>query len=86
MAKTLANRLESMNEDQLNYGEGQALFMILWRLKEHRPGNPSYPEIDPKVVLKLIKEILLIFGEAEDHIPVDCVKSGPDDPIPDIYG
>ena len=67
VALTLADRLESKTDDQLQYGEGQALFRVLWRLKEHRQGHPSYPEIMQGTVSKLIEEIRLIFGDIDDH-------------------
>ena len=80
VACALADRLESKTEDQLKYGEGQALFRVLWRLKEHRPGHPSYPEIETGIVSKLIKDIRLSFGDSEEfHNPIY------EGPISEIY-
>ena len=50
------------------------MFRVLWRLKEHRPGHPSYPEIDSVVVSRLVKDIRSIFGYIEDEQDV-CVDS-----------
>ncbi len=83
---TLADQIEPMTVDQMKYGEGQALFKVLWRLKEHRPGHPSYPDINTRIITDLIDDIRFLFGEYIDQIPVDCVKSRPGDPIPETYG
>ena len=72
VAYAIVDRLGSKPDDQIKYGEGQALFRVLWRLKEHRPGHPSYPEIEPGVVSNLIQDIRLIFGDIEDRQAEDC--------------
>ena len=36
------------------------LFRVLWRLKTHREGRPSYPELDEKTLDKLLAEVELL--------------------------
>lgn len=55
--KALAEAIESKPLDDLKQGEGLALFRVLWRIKEHRAGPPSYPEINEKVVSQLLEDI-----------------------------
>ncbi len=63
IALLLAEKIATKPFEDIKYGEGQALFKVLWRLKEHRPGHPSYPELTPGIVMDLIEEIRSIFGE-----------------------
>ena len=62
IALALVERIKTKTFEEITYGEGQTLFMVLWRLKEHRPGNPSYPEITPGIISGLIEDIRIIFG------------------------
>jgi hypothetical protein len=55
--KAIAETVESKQIDELKQGEGQALFRVLWRIKEHRAGPPSYPEINEEVVSQLLEDI-----------------------------
>ena len=51
----IAEAIESKPLDDLKQGEGQALFRVLWRIKEHRSGPPSYPEVNENVVSQLLE-------------------------------
>ena len=50
IVKAIAETVKSKQLDELKKGEGKALFRVLWRIKEHRAGPPSYPEINEEVV------------------------------------
>lgn len=62
IALALVERIKIKTFEEIRFGEGQAWFMVLWRLKEHRPGHPSYPEVTPDIVSGLIEDIWIIFG------------------------
>lgn len=61
IAKALATIVEKKDVEEMKYGEGYALFKVLWRFKEHRTGPPHYPEVDEGVVSKLLVEVRRMF-------------------------
>lgn len=62
----LAKTFETKTCDEMKYGEGHALFKVLWRFKEHRTGPPSYPEIDEGTVSQLLEDVRFAFGRVND--------------------
>ena len=54
LVKALAEEVETIQLEDLTHGKGKALFRVLWRIKEHRPGPPSYPEISEETVTRVI--------------------------------
>jgi hypothetical protein len=62
VVKALSEEVETMPLDKLKQRKGQALFKFLWRIKEHRLGPPSYPEITEGEVSRLLEDLREMFN------------------------
>lgn len=57
VVKACYRRLVELSYEYKIDEETKSLFTFLWRITQHRKGNPHYPELDPGSISSLIREI-----------------------------
>ena len=64
LGRTAYNRLiflDKFFDDEGVGEEAQALFMFLWRVQRHSPGNPAYPKITKENIRAFLHESVADF-------------------------
>jgi len=55
--RAAADKLNRLAREKKEHGDVEHLFRVLWRFKRHKPGQPSYPEVNESTVHKLLFEL-----------------------------